>query len=49
MYHSVPFQHFPALMLKEMIYTSVFWLNMFPTHDGVSDTLSPWALMMGLI
>ena len=47
MYHSVPFQCFLALMLKEMIYTSIFWLNMFPAHDGVSDTLSPQVLMMG--
>ena len=47
LYHSVPFRHFPALMLKEMIYASVFWLNMFPTHDGISDTLSPQALMTG--
>ena len=45
MYHSVPFTWFPALMLKEMIMASVFWLNMFPPHDGVSNTLSPWALM----
>ena len=47
MYHSIPFQCFPTLMLKEMISASIFWLNMFPAHDGVSDTLSPRALMTG--
>ena len=34
-------------MLKEMIMASMFWLNMFPPHNGVSDTLSPCALMTG--
>ena len=33
--------------VKEMIYASIFWLNMFPAHDGISDTLSPWTLMTG--
>ena len=47
MYHSVPFWRFPALMLKEMIYASVFWLDMFLAHDGVSDMLSPQMLMTG--
>jgi Zinc knuckle len=47
MYHSVPFRRFPALLLKEMIMACVFWLNMFPPHDGVSDTISPRALMTG--
>ena len=47
MYHLVPFMCFPALMLKKRIMVSMFWLNMFPPHDGVSDTLSPCALMMG--
>jgi hypothetical protein len=47
MYNSVPFQQFPILMLKEMVTACVFWLNMFPPHDGVSSTLSPRALMTG--
>ena len=47
MYHSVPFQRFPALMLKVMISTSIIWLNMFPAHNGISDTLSPRMLMTG--
>ena len=45
MYHLIPFTCFPAQMLKELIMASVFYLNMFPPHDGVSDTLSPQALM----
>ena len=47
LYHSVPFKHFSAVMLQELIMASMLWLNMFPPHDGVSDTLSPHALLTG--
>jgi hypothetical protein len=47
LYNLVPFRRFPVLMLKEMVTSCVFWLNMFPSHDGVSDTLSPRTLMTG--
>ena len=47
MYHSVPFQRFPALLIKEMVMACVFWLNMFPPYDGVSAMLSPHALLAG--
>jgi len=35
-------------MIKEMVVASVFWLGMFPSLDGIADTLSPRALMTGL-
>jgi len=35
-------------MLIEMVMASVFWLNMFPPIDGVSDKLSPWAIVTGM-
>jgi hypothetical protein len=35
-------------MTIELIYASVFWLNTFPATDGVSDTLSPRELIVGL-
>jgi hypothetical protein len=35
-------------MLVEMVQASVFWLNMFPPEDGVSDTISPRELIAGL-
>jgi hypothetical protein len=47
MYNSVPFQRNPILMIKEMVTACVFWLNMFPPHDGVSPSLSPRPLMTG--
>jgi hypothetical protein len=45
-YNSVPFHRFPILMIKEMVTVCVFWLNMFPPHDGVSITLSPPRALM---
>ena len=47
LYHSVPFHHFPTLLIKELVTACIFWLNMFPPHDGVSATLSPCTLMSG--
>jgi hypothetical protein len=37
----------PARMLVEMVKASVFWLNTFPSSDGVSDTMSPRLLIVG--
>ena len=37
----------PARLIVEMVYTSVFWLNCFPTHNGVSDSLSPCSIVSG--
>jgi hypothetical protein len=34
-------------MIIEMVSYSTFWLNSFPAHDGISDTLSPWAILVG--
>jgi hypothetical protein len=42
-YNSVLFQKFQALLIKEMVTTCIFWLNMFPPHDGMSSMLSPRA------
>jgi hypothetical protein len=38
----------PAQMIIEMVYFSVFWLNGFPATDGVSNTLSPRAIVVGM-
>jgi hypothetical protein len=47
-YNTVPFKQMPSCMVVEMVHAGVFWLNMFPPEDGVSDTLSPRALVTGL-
>jgi hypothetical protein len=47
-YNTVPFKRMPTTMVVEMVCASVFWLNMFPPTDEVSDTLSPTGLIVGL-
>jgi len=34
-------------MLIQLVCNAVFWLNVFPHSDGVSDTLSPQHLLTG--
>ena len=46
-YNTLPFKRIPARMIIEMVYYSTFWLNSFPADDGISDTLSPRALVVG--
>ena len=43
-----PFKFLPLLMLVEMLYTSLLWLNAFPLKGGVSDTVSPHNIMTGV-
>jgi hypothetical protein len=40
-YNTVPFKCMPSSMIVEMVHSGVFWLNMFPPEDGISETLSP--------
>jgi hypothetical protein len=47
-YNTVPFKRMPSRMIIEMAHASVFWLNMFPASDGVSDIVSPRGLIIGL-
>jgi hypothetical protein len=39
--NTLPFKKMPRLMLIELVYHVVLWLNAFPTKSGVSETLSP--------
>jgi hypothetical protein len=43
---TLPFRKIPAVMIIEMVYAAVFWLNTFPPNDGVSD-MSPRELITG--
>jgi hypothetical protein len=38
----------PPGMIIEMIYYSTFWLNSFTPTDGVSETISPRAIVAGM-
>jgi len=39
--NTLPYKKIPQLMLVELIYHVVLWLNAFPMKSGVSTTLSP--------
>ena len=39
--NTLPFKKMPRLMLIDLVYHVVLWLNAFPTNSGVSETLSP--------
>jgi len=39
----------PLRMVTKMVYTAVYWLNMFPVVDGISKTLSPKAIVTGVL
>jgi len=47
-WNTVPFTRFPSRMVTEMATSSVFWLNMFPGNDGISNTMSPRTIMTGI-
>jgi hypothetical protein len=39
--NTLPLKKMPRLMLIELIYHVVLWLNAFPANSGVSETLAP--------
>jgi hypothetical protein len=43
----LPFNRFPARITIELVYYCVFWLNDFPPKGGISDTMSPCAMVVG--
>ena len=47
LWHSLPCVTMPKLMVVELMYIAVHWLNAFPLKNGVCETLSPAAIMTG--
>jgi hypothetical protein len=47
-YNTLPFDKVPAQMTVQMVYSSNFWLNVFPPGKGVSGDHSPRELITGL-
>ena len=45
--HSLPYKRFTKLMTTALLEHVVSWLNDFPSNDGISDTLSPSAIVVG--
>ena len=47
MCHSVPYKKYPKLMTISLIESVIYWLNHFPSKNGVSQTLSPANIVIG--
>jgi len=47
-YNSHPFKKFPNWLLIEIVYAQVFWLNAFPSNNGISTLSSPCNIVTGL-
>jgi hypothetical protein len=45
-YNTLPVERMPNRMVIEMVYSSVFWLNSFPSANGISETLSPREIVL---
>ena len=45
-YNVLPFPHVLPNMIVEMVYSAVFWRNMFALRGGVSTTQSPSELVL---
>jgi len=46
-YNSLPFKRFPTKLIVEIVYAQIFWLNSFPSDNGLSRTQSPRVLVTG--
>ena len=45
LYHSLPYNNIPILMIEKGFEQCVKWINSFPRKTGISDTYSPNALL----
>jgi hypothetical protein len=45
--HGLPLERLPKLMIQALVYHAAKGLNQFPAKNGISDTLSPLAIMTG--
>jgi hypothetical protein len=46
-YNMLPFKRMPDRLVIEMVCASNFWLNCIPPENGISDVLSPRAIVTG--
>jgi hypothetical protein len=44
-YKILPFKHIPPIFVVELVYSQVFWRNMFAIKGGISATRSPSELI----
>jgi hypothetical protein len=46
--HTLPFKVLPLIMLIELVYSSIPWINAFPPKGGASTNLGPRNIMTGI-
>ena len=46
-YNTLPYTTIPKIMMKELVYYVVTWLNNFPPKGGISKTITPRQLFTG--
>ncbi len=44
--NTLPFTRMPQLILIELIYHAVLWINAFPSKSSISETLSPREILL---
>jgi hypothetical protein len=44
----MPYRRIPKIMVNAIVERAIRGLNQFPARDGVSDTISPLTIMMGM-
>jgi hypothetical protein len=45
--HSMPYKCLPNMMMKHIVLNSVYWLNAFPSKNGISNMMSPSSIVLG--
>ncbi len=46
--HSTPFPKVPHMMMEHLLHCIIFSLNSFPTKTGISQSLSPSSIVLGV-
>ena len=46
--HALPYKKIPKVMTIGLIYGAIKWLNTFPSMKGISKTMSPSTIVLGL-
>lgn len=47
-WNTLPFEKIPAVVVRDMVSSTMFWLNGFPAPNGVSTTMSPREIVTGM-
>ena len=45
--HAVPYKRYTKLMTKALVEGVIYWLNNFPSKNGISQTMSPASIVLG--